>query len=358
MGGFNIEEGFKVGQAIAGEDSAMSSFVKQMAARLQQKRELEQKFQLGVAQEQALGPIRTQQAIAQEQALAPVRLDNDITKSIYQGQIDQRNALNLQAAKGAQDLELEQEKSKLESQAAIDFFRTMRGGGGGMSGGTVTQLGTAPATSDPTMTGFSLKGPGGSSFSFETPEKGQLEAQTAFQKQVAEMAPTRQALRGRLKSMKQLIDQVPAQKPGIGRIFGGMNTAWKGMTQEIPQIAQYDREKKLSAGLIIQILGGETSARLSDFDVKRGLNAFANASYDTENNRILSFLEIQDSLNAIPEIGEADPLKVGDLLTPKEYAKGRAIQGRLPAHFSHVRFDPDTGTVQVGYPDGSTLTVD
>ena len=134
-------------------------------------------------------------------------------------------------------------------------------------------------------------------------------------------------------------------------IEGAMNVVKSKVTQELPQLVQYDRKRKSVASLITQLVGGERSSRLSDQDVSRALGLLAEPAFDTDDLRALSNVDLIEALNAIPEVGEIGGVSYLDMLTPDEILRGFELKDPKRGKGQFLR-DP-SGALAIEYPDGT-----
>lgn len=369
---FNIEEGFKVGQAIAGEDSTMSSFVKQMAARLQQKRELEQKFQMGVAQEQALGPIRTQQAVSQAQqlapiqtqqkideatALAPIQQQNDITKLLYEGDIKRQT-------EGA----LQEQKYGLEAKNANDWFQRAIGQGGIMApdGSPVTPGAPEVQGNNGIMvTGGSLEGPGGMRLSFETPQKGQIEAQTAAAKDAQTRLSKLKDLIPLIQTFEARISELPGGSGAAGRAGASIRNYFMGKSQEDPRIESFEGFSKGIRPQIARGLGDVANLAVAEQEAAAELfGTGTNDSYEVRAGRLATaygyMIERTAAGNGITpdEIAQRLGMTYDSRTKKANSLQLDMIRNGLPAIYPEreggiLRHDKVNNSFAIVYPDGT-----
>lgn len=254
---FDVQSGFKVGQAIGG-GSAIGAFVKQLNAKADQ---------LGLSK-----------LIAGEQA---------------KNALDPRRQLAARKLSGPSGVLTDEPES-------------------GFKGFQPTRMTT----------------PEGVTFENIGAKTEEVRQREAVQRE-SQVIPDIEALSGQLKAMKRLGDQIPRAKPGLfQRPFSGAKTALRGAAQTLPQVDLFNNKKKLVAGLVVRAVGGEKSARLSDFDVQRALSAIGNATFDTRDNFVTSFLEMADAINGIPEVKAANKeLNPLELLSVDEFKLGRKTQG-------------------------------
>ena len=231
------------------------------------------------------------------------------------------------------ELALEQAKGKIASQRIKETFGGTAGGAGGF---------VATKYTDPT------------GITYENPSQAaEISAQEAQAREAGvrrgKVLPVAQTFTGTFKRMVNLSRQVPAPTAGHGRFLQGVGTAYKGFTQEIPQLVQYNKVREAVAGQLIQLVGGESSSRLSDFDVQRAMKLLTNIAFDTSDVRNLSFAELTEALNEIPEVQGAGGISIFDVLNEEEVASARVSQGR----YVKTGVNSSTGRRIGQLPDGT-----
>ena len=137
-------------------------------------------------------------------------------------------------------------------------------------------------------------------------------------KQEASTQNPREVLKGSIKRMKALADQVPAGKPGIDRLIKGASSQFKGFTQELPQLNTYNKTKDIVLGNVVKTIGGETGSRLSDQDIARMRGAFPNLPYDSDVQRNLDWSNFMDTINDVAKVYGAEPLNPSELFGEQE----------------------------------------
>lgn len=194
-------------------------------------------------------------------------------------------------------------------------------------------VGVGPGGEQPVVTGGSRKTPFGS-VDYTYPEaqaqaKG-MEA-TAIQqgKRQADVERIAGGFQGDLKNMVNLGRQIKAPTPGWMALPGGVkNWMDANVTQKSPQAKSAASKRKAVAGQLIQLVGGESSSRLSDYDVRRAIDLLSDPIWETDETRNLKNVELIDALNAIPEIKNMGGVSYLGILRAEEILSGRSLQGK------------------------------
>src|SRR3990167_3192135 len=165
----------------------------------------------------------------------------------------------------------------------------------------------------------------------EEQREPQLAAEIQTAKERARLVPERQVLASNLVRMKQLFDQAPRPEPGIiQRGIGYLQNIISQKGQTLPQIDQYEDFKKTFAGSLAKVIGGETGARLSDFDIERVVGSIPDIVGDTKDRGLLGWRNLFDTIDDVLEsYGSKRQNYSSILFNPSEKGRSFALQGNL-----------------------------
>lgn len=169
---------------------------------------------------------------------------------------------------------------------------------------------------------------------YKTPEAIKVEAETKGeikrQQTIAEKTPERMQLIENLKRMKALFDQVQRPESGFNRYIGKGKNYLEMKTQTGSGIFsdQFEDLKKAIAGNVVRIIGGETGARLSDFDIQRVLGVNPDILGDTADRGRLGWATYSDMIDdALVSYGAKKEGVAEKILDKPNLSRARLLQG-------------------------------
>ena len=163
----------------------------------------------------------------------------------------------------------------------------------------------------------------------EEKRKPALEGAVMAEKEKTRLLPKREVLASNLSRMKSLFDQAPRPEPGLkNRMVGSIQNIISKHSQKLPQIDQYDDFKGALAGDVANVIGGETGARLSNFDIQRVLGAIPDIIGDTGDRGLLGWKNLYDTIDDIMVSYKAQPMKLSESsFSQKQLGRAEVLQG-------------------------------
>ena len=132
--------------------------------------------------------------------------------------------------------------------------------------------------------------------------RGEAKAASGYAEESMKKATEGEILSGHLRRLKGLFDTVPRVNKGIGtRQVGIVRNMIQqaGQDRYGPQIDQFQDVKQAIAGTLVRVIGGESGARLSDFDIRRVLNAIPDIIGDTEDRGLIGWNNLFETIDEI-----------------------------------------------------------
>lgn len=164
-----------------------------------------------------------------------------------------------------------------------------------------------------------------------TPQAAEEEGRVILAKEKARLVPKREVLGKNLVRMKALFDQAPRPEAGlVKRGIGSFQNMIRQQSQSMPQIDQYEDFKKSLAGDVANVVGGETGARLSDFDIQRVINAVPDIIGDTSDRGLLGWKNLFDTIDDImTSYGAKTAGYSQEMFSPQQLGRAKVLQGNV-----------------------------